>query len=66
MFRDCNFHIGGVDLTDIRTYMFLDKRGTIQWNKKVFFILFCGLVFNAFILHESNTSEQAKLPVSNL
>ena len=32
-------NMGGVDLSDMRCYIFLDKSGTIRWNKKVFFTL---------------------------
>ena len=37
--RNYNLHMGGVDLSDMRCYMFLDERRTIRWNKKVFFTL---------------------------
>ena len=36
--RDYNLHMGGADLSDMRTYIFLDERRTIRWNKKVLFI----------------------------
>ena len=38
--RDYNLHMGGVDLSDMRTYIFFDERRVIRWNKKVFFTLF--------------------------
>ena len=28
-----NLHMGDVDLSDMRCYMFLDERRTIRWNK---------------------------------
>ena len=31
--RNYNLHMGGADLSDMRCYMFLDKRRTIRWNK---------------------------------
>ena len=48
--RDYNLHMGGVDLGDMRTYIFLDERRTIRWNKKVFFTLFGRLLLYSFIL----------------
>ena len=50
LLRDYNLHMGGVDLSDMRTYIFLDERRTIRWNKKVFFTLFGRLLLNSFIL----------------
>ena len=50
LLRDYNLHMGGVDLSDMRTYIFLDERRTIRWNKKVLFTLFGGLLLNSFIL----------------
>ena len=34
---DYNLFLGGVDLSDMRIYMFLDETRTIRCNKKVFF-----------------------------
>ena len=51
---DYNLHMGGVDLSDMRTYIFLDERRTIRWNKKVFFTLFGRLLLNSFILYQDN------------
>ena len=31
--RNYSLHMGGADLSDMRCYMFLDKRRTIRWNK---------------------------------
>ena len=31
--RNYNLHMCGADLSDMRCYMFLDKRRTIRWNK---------------------------------
>ena len=36
--RNCNLHIGGVDLSYMRCYMFLDERRTIRWNQVFFHI----------------------------
>ena len=38
----------------MRTYIFLDERRTIRWNKKVFFTLFGRLLLNSFILYQHN------------
>ena len=53
--RDYNLHMGGVDLSDMRTYIFLDERRTIRWNKKVFFTLFGRLLINNFVLCQHNS-----------
>lgn len=37
---DCNLHMRGVDLNDMKNYTFLDERRTVRWNKKVFFTLY--------------------------
>ena len=50
--RDYNLHMGGVDLSEMRTYIFLDERRTIPWNKKVFFTLFGRLLRNSFIFYQ--------------
>ena len=52
--RDYNLHMGGVDLSDMRTYIFLNERRTVRWNKKVFFTLFGRLLLNSFILYQRN------------
>ena len=52
--RDYNLHMGGVDLSDMRTYIFLDERSKIRWNKKVFFTFFGRLLLNSFILYQHN------------
>ena len=53
--RDYNLHMGGVDLSDMRKYIFLDERRTIWWNKKVFFTLFGRLLLNSFIFYQCNS-----------
>ena len=53
--------MGGVDLSDMRIYMFLDERRTIRWNKKVFFTLLGRLILNSFILYQQNTNHEKKL-----
>ena len=59
--RNYNLHMGGVDLSDMRCYMFLDERRTIRWNKKVFFTLLSRVLLNSFILYQCNTENVPKL-----
>ena len=59
--RDYNLFMGGVDLSDMCIYMFLDERRTIRWNKKVFFTLLGRLILNSFILYQQNTNHEKKL-----
>ena len=47
--------MGGVDLSDKGTYIFLDDRRTIRWNKKVLFTLFGRLLLKSFILYQHNS-----------
>ena len=42
--------MGGVDLSDMRIYMFLDERRTIRWNKKVFFTLLGRLILKFYFI----------------
>ena len=60
-----NLHLGGVDLNDMRTYMFLDERTTVRWNKKVFFALLGKLLLNSFIIYQQNTEVSEKLERRN-
>ena len=63
--RDYNLFMGGVDLSDMCIYMFLDERRTIRWNKKVFFTLLGRLILNSFILYQQNTNHEKKLNQRN-
>ena len=58
---DYNLHMVGVDLSDMRTYMFFDERRTVRWNKKVFFTLLGKLLLNSFIIYQQNTEVSEKL-----
>ena len=53
--RDYILHMGGVDLSDMSTYISFDERRTIRWNKKVFFTLFRRLLLNSFIFYQHNS-----------
>ena len=57
--------MGGVDLSEMCIYMFLDERRTIRCNKKVFFTLLGRLILNSFILYQQNTNHEKKLNQSN-
>lgn len=59
--HDYNVPMIGVDLNDMRTYMFLDERRTVRWNKKVFFTLLGKLLLNFFIIYQQNTQVSEKL-----
>ena len=59
--HDYNVRMIGVDLNDMRTYMFLDERRTLRWNKKVFFTLLGKLLLNFFIIYQQNTQVSEKL-----
>ena len=48
VFHDHNLHAGGVDHSDMRTYMFLDERRTMRWNKMVFFTLLGKPLLNSY------------------
>ena len=63
--RDYHLFMGGVDLSDMCIYMFLDERRTIRWNKKVFFTLLGRLILNSFILYQQNTNHEKKLNQHN-
>ena len=56
-----NLHMGGVDLSDMSCYMFLDEHRIIRWNKEVFFTLLSRLLLNSFILYQCNTKNVPKL-----
>ena len=53
---DYNLFMGGVDLSDMPIYMFLDERRTIGWNKKVFL---GRLILNSFIIYQQNTTRKS-------
>ena len=61
IFWDYNLFMGGVDLSDMHICMFLDKRRTVRWNKKVFFTLLGRLILNSLILYQQNTNHEKKL-----
>ena len=52
-----NQNMGGVDLSDMRLYCFLDERKTWKWTKKLFFNLISRMSFNAYILYQSHRSK---------
>ena len=61
--RDYNLHMGGVDLSDMRTYVFLAERKTVRWNKEVFFTLFGRLLLNStsvMVIYQNQTDKLDK------
>ena len=57
--------MGGVDLSDMHIYMFLDKRRTVRWDKEVFFTSLGRLILTSVILHQQNTNHEKKLNQHN-
>ena len=55
--------MGGVDLSDMCIYIFLDERRTIRW--KCFFTLLGRLILNSFFLYQQNTNHEKKLNQHN-
>ena len=62
---DYNLFMGGVDLSDMNIYMFLDKRRTVRWDKEVFFTSLGRLILTSVILHQQNTNHEKKLNQHN-
>ena len=56
-----NQHMGGVDLSDMRLYKYLDERRTLKWTKKVVFALFGRALVNAYIIYVKNTDHARKM-----
>lgn len=58
-----NHHMDGVDMSDMRCYMFLDECRTLKWTNKVSFFMLGRLVLKGFILYSQHdhTSGQVKL-----
>ena len=57
--------MGGVDLSDMNIFMFLDKRRTVRWDKEVFFTSLGRLILTSVILHQQNTNHEKKLNQHN-
>ena len=47
------------------TFMFLDKRRTVRWDKEVFFTSLGRLILTSVILHQQNTNHEKKLNQHN-
>ena len=59
--RHYRLHMGGVDMSDMRLYHFLDERKTIKWTKKVFFCLIGRALLNAFVIYDKNCDPERKV-----
>lgn len=56
---DYNKYMGGIDVSDMIVYAYLDERRTLKYWKKVVFSVFSRMVLNAYILYELNTEGTA-------
>ena len=52
---DYNKFMGGIDVSDMMLYTYLDERRTLKFWKKVVFSIFSRMVLNAYILYQINT-----------
>ncbi|CAK9832660.1 PiggyBac transposable element-derived protein 4 [Anthophora retusa] len=50
-----NKYMGGIDVSDMMVYSYLDERRTVKYWKKVVFSIFARMVLNAYILYQHNT-----------
>lgn len=50
-----NKFMGGVDVSDMMLYIYLDER-TLKYWKKVVFSIFARMVLNSYIIYKENTS----------
>ncbi|KAI4487100.1 hypothetical protein M0802_012014 [Mischocyttarus mexicanus] len=53
--QDYNKYMGGIDVSDMMLYTYLDERRTLKFWKKVVFSIFSRMVLNACILYQLNT-----------
>ncbi|CAK9809089.1 PiggyBac transposable element-derived protein 4 [Anthophora quadrimaculata] len=53
--HDYNKYMGGIDVSDMMVYSYLDERRTVKYWKKVVFSIFARMVLNAYILYQHNT-----------
>ncbi|KAI4480678.1 hypothetical protein M0804_010231 [Polistes exclamans] len=52
--HDYNKYIGGIDVSDMMIYSYLDERRTVKYWKKLVFSIFARMVLNAYILYKHN------------
>ena len=48
--------MGGMDVSGMHIYMFLDEENYIRWNKKVFYL--GRHILNSFILYQQNINHE--------
>ncbi|CAL7933000.1 unnamed protein product [Xylocopa violacea] len=53
--HDYNKYMGGIDVSNMMVYSYLDERRTVKYWKKVVFSIFARVVLNAYILYPHNT-----------
>lgn len=58
-----NKSMGGVDLSDMRLYCFLDERKTWKWTKKLFFNVIGRMTLNAYILYKDHVTKAGIKPM---
>jgi hypothetical protein len=51
-----NMHMGGVDVSDMMLYTYLDERRTLKFWRKVTFSIIGRMVVNAYILYKQHTT----------
>jgi hypothetical protein len=49
-----NKYMGGIDISDMMVYAYLDERRTVKLWKKVVFSIFSRMVLNSYILYKEN------------
>ncbi|XP_026667264.1 piggyBac transposable element-derived protein 4-like isoform X1 [Ceratina calcarata] len=54
LIHDYNKYMGGIDVSDMMIYSYLDERRTVKYWKKVVFSIFARMVLNAYILYQHN------------
>lgn len=61
-----NKFMGGVDVSDMMIYAYLDERRTIKYWKKVVFNVMSRMVSNLYILYKENIKPTGKKPMTRL
>ncbi|XP_043488988.1 piggyBac transposable element-derived protein 4-like [Polistes fuscatus] len=61
LIHDYNKYMGGIDVSDMMIYSYLDERRTVKYWKKVVFSIFARMVLNAYILYQYNREGKAMI-----
>ena len=54
---DYNHNMGGVDMSDMMLYAYLDERRTVKFWKKVVFSILNRMVTNSYIIYKENVKD---------